>query len=188
MPDVGKPLSSVLGFYCSEETLWPLKFLQRKIFNWSWLTVQRLSSLLLWLEAWQHATRYGAGEVSESSISGFAGRREWANRPGLSFCLHPAPMRHLSSNNAIPTPSRSHFLMSIWRSLPMSLWDYFHSDYYSFLRCGPYLSLYMSSRQASYHNTTLKQAKATSGRHRNQEHWVTWEVFLQSMGCAVWCA
>ena len=31
------------GFYCCEETLGPQQLLQRKAFNWGWLTVQRLS-------------------------------------------------------------------------------------------------------------------------------------------------
>ena len=54
----------VLGFHCCEETSQPRQLLQRKTFNWAWLTVSELYSITQ--EAWWHAGSHGPEEGAES--------------------------------------------------------------------------------------------------------------------------
>ena len=58
---------SYLGIYCCGETPQPRQLLPKKTFNWSWLTVQRFSSLSSQREAWRCAGRHGAGEDKSST-------------------------------------------------------------------------------------------------------------------------
>ena len=53
-----------------------------KASNWGWLTVQRFIPLLAWWEAWWLEGRHGAGEVTESSISGLSVKGDWGKREG----------------------------------------------------------------------------------------------------------
>jgi hypothetical protein len=62
-------LTSTLRVYGCEETPCPQQFLERKAFNWGYLTVQRFPPLLSWQETWLYACRHGAGEGAESSMS-----------------------------------------------------------------------------------------------------------------------
>jgi hypothetical protein len=43
--------------------------LRKETFNWGLLTVQRFRLLSSWWEAWWHAGRHGAGEVTQSSTA-----------------------------------------------------------------------------------------------------------------------
>lgn len=82
----------------------------KKSIHQSWLTVQRLSPLSSWWEAWWHTGKHGAGEVTEGSTSRLAGSRKW--------------LKHISPNRATPAPIRPCLLLM---SLPRSLWKPFSS-------------------------------------------------------------
>lgn len=56
------------------------QLLQRKPFNWCWLTVQSLRPLLSWQGAQQHAGTCGAGEVVKCYTSGCSGSRKRVNQ------------------------------------------------------------------------------------------------------------
>lgn len=56
---------------------------RRKAFSWAGLQLQRFCPLSSWQGAWRHASRCGAGEGAENSISGSTGIRKRQPLAGL---------------------------------------------------------------------------------------------------------
>lgn len=96
----------------------------RKMFNWDWLIVSEVSSIIImqevrW-EAWWHAGS-GVGRIAKSPTSCSSGNRKWTvshKGCGLSIWAHP-------HSDALP-PMRPHLLirtLSICQTFShMSLW------------------------------------------------------------------
>jgi hypothetical protein len=92
--------TSVLGFYCCEQTPWT-----RTIFNWGWLTGSEVQSIIIKWGTWQHPGRHGAGRAESSTSSS---ESCWW-KIGFQATRNRVLKAHAHSNT--PTPTRPHLLI-----------------------------------------------------------------------------